>query len=147
MPARIVSLQLCPGHRVPMQRVSSASLLTGIGLEGDTHARASSNRQVLLADEEGLDLLGLLPGIIKENITVEGLGVMRLPPGTRLRVGAGAVLEITSVCEPCHRIDEIRHGLRRALDRKRGMNSRVIVGGPIAVGDPIRVETHDMTLS
>ncbi len=130
-----------------MRRVPSASLLTGIGLEGDTHARGPSNRQVLLVDKEGLNALGLLPGIIKENITVEGLGVMGLPPGTRLRVGAGAVLEITSVCEPCHRMDEIRHGLRRALDGKRGMNSRVIVGGPIAVGDPIWVESHDMTLS
>jgi MOSC domain-containing protein YiiM len=36
-------------------------------------------------------------------------------------------------------MDEIRPGLKAALEGKRGMNSRVISGGQIAVGDPITI--------
>jgi MOSC domain-containing protein YiiM len=140
MPAsRIVSIQLCPGHREPMRLVQSATLRTGFGLEGDKHAAQASKRQVLLADRESLDAVGVLPGTIKENLTVAGLDVMSLQPGTRLRINH-AVLEITSTCEPCFRMDEIRVGLKAELVGRRGMNSTVIRGGAIAVGDQILVE-------
>jgi len=123
-----------------MQLVSSATLITGVGLDGDKHAEAKSNRQLLLADKEALDAVGVTPGTIKENLTVEGLNVMGLPTGTRLRLGGSAVLEITKVCEPCFRMDEIRMGLKDELVGRRGMVSRVIRGGTISVGDPIMIE-------
>jgi MOSC domain-containing protein YiiM len=140
VPARIVSIQLCTGHRQPMRSVTAAELISGLGLEGDKHAVAVSNRQVLLADQEALDEVGVAPGTIKENLTVEGLDVMGLPVGTRLRLGAGAVLEITGICEPCFRMDEIRMGLKDELEGRRGMVSRVIRGGTITVGDAITLE-------
>jgi MOSC domain-containing protein YiiM len=139
MPARIASIQLCPGHREPMRSVASATLSAGVGLTGDTHASPASKRQVLLADKEALDRLNLQPGVIKENVTVEGLDVMALEVGTRLQLGADVVLELTSVCEPCFRMDEIRPGLKAELDGRRGMNSRVVAGGRIAVGEPIAI--------
>jgi MOSC domain-containing protein YiiM len=138
--ARIVSIQLCPGHREPMRLVPTATLITGVGLEGDKHAGGAVDRQVLLADKEALDAVNVQPGTIKENLTVEGLNVMELPAGSRLRLGVSAVLEITKVCEPCFRMDEIRDGLRQELEGRRGMVSRVVLGGPIHVGDPITVE-------
>ena len=122
-----------------MRPLAAARLEAGIGLIGDKHASAASGRQVLIADREALDQVQLEPGVIKENITAEGLDVMSLNPGTQLRLGAEAVLEITSICEPCFRMDEIRPGLKAALEGKRGMNSRVISGGQIAVGDPITI--------
>ncbi len=123
-----------------MRLVASATLITGVGLEGDKHANAASKRQVLLVDMEALDRVGVVPGTIKENLTVEGLDVMGLPAGTRLRVGSGAVLEITNVCEPCFRMDEIRMGLKEELIGRRGMVARVVQGGRISVGDPIAIE-------
>jgi len=120
-----------------MQPVPSATLTTGVGLDGDKHASAASKRQVLIADREALDALDLRPGTIKENLSVEGLDAMSLTPGTRIRLGATAMLEITSVCEPCFRMDEIRQGLKTDLEGRRGMNSVVIAGGPIRVGDLI----------
>ena len=140
MTARIVSIQLCPGHREPMQPVPAATLITGVGIEGDKHAVAASNRQVLLADKEALDAVGVLAGTIKENLTVEGLSVMQMSVGTRLRLGSSAVPEITNVCEPCFRMDEIRDGLKSELEGRRGMVSRVVQGGSIRVGDPIIIE-------
>lgn len=122
-----------------MRLVRTATLETGVGINGDKHAEAASRRQVLLADKESLEALDVAPGTIKENLTVEGLEVMALEPGTRLRIN-DAVLEITSVCEPCFRMDEIRPGLRAELAGRRGMNSVVIAGGVINVGDEIQVE-------
>jgi MOSC domain-containing protein YiiM len=141
--ARIVSIQLCPGHREPMQQVPTANLLEGVGIDGDKHASAASNRQVLLADKEALDAVAVLPGVIKENVTVEGVDVMGLPAGTRLRLGRSAVLEITAICEPCFRMDEIRDGLRAELEGRRGMVSRVVEGGSISVGDAITIERSE----
>ncbi|TME56894.1 MAG: MOSC domain-containing protein [Chloroflexi bacterium] len=143
MTARIVSIQLCPGHREPMQQVPTARLVEGVGIEGDKHASAASKRQVLLADREALDAVAVLPGTIKENVTVEGVDVMRLPAGTRLRLGGSAVLEITAICEPCFRMDEIRDGLRAELEGRRGMLARVVEGGTIGVGDAIRIEQSE----
>lgn len=139
MQGRVAAIQVCPGHREPMRGVSVAELDAGMGLRGDTHAKPASKRQVLLADKEALDALGLLAGTIKENITVEGVDVMRLSPGTRLRLGAAAMLEVTTVCEPCFRMDEIRAGLRAELEGRRGMNTVVIEGGRVAVGDRVTV--------
>jgi MOSC domain-containing protein YiiM len=36
-------------------------------------------------------------------------------------------------------MDEIRPGLKSELEGRRGMNSLVISGGEIAVGDPITI--------
>ena len=123
-----------------MRPVPGADLITGVGIEGDKHAVAASHRQVLLADQEALDEVGVEPGTIKENLTVQGLHVMGLPAGTRVRLGKTAVLEITDVCEPCFRMDEIRIGLKDELVGRRGMVARVVNGGSIVVGDLITVE-------
>ena len=126
-----------------MQLVASANLVADLGIEGDKHASAASKRQVLLADKEALDAVGVLPGTIKENVTVEGVDVMRLPAGARVRLGRSAVLEITAICEPCFRMDEIREGLKAELEGRRGMVSRVVKGGTIKVGDSISIEESE----
>ena len=126
-----------------MQLVATANLIADLGIEGDKHASAASKRQVLVADKEALDAVGVLPGTIKENLTVEGVDVMRLPAGTRIHLGRSAVLEITAVCEPCFRMDEIREGLKAELEGRRGMVSRVVKGGTIKVGDPIAIEQSE----
>ncbi|MDP9232615.1 MAG: MOSC domain-containing protein, partial [Actinomycetota bacterium] len=60
------------------------------------------------------------------------------PIGQRVRAGE-AVLEITMVCDPCHRMDELRDGLRAELEGKRGMLARIVETGDIAVGDPVEL--------
>ena len=136
---RVESVQVCPGHRQPMQPVAEAITLVGRGLAGDAHNRERGARQVLLQDVETLEAFGLPPGSIKENITTRGLPINRLPEGQRLQIGATVILQLTGVCEPCHRMDEIRPGLQTALEGRRGMLARVIQGGPIRQNDPIRL--------
>ena len=78
------------------------------------------------------------PGAVRENITVDGDDVQRWPVGQRVRAGE-AEFEITMVCDPCHRMDELRDGLRAELDGKRGMLARVVEIGEVAVGDAVEL--------
>ncbi len=134
----IVSLQICPGHREPMQMRQSLRAIANLGLEGDWHAHPSGSRQVLLIDEETLKALDLKPGMVKENVTTRGMDMKSLARGARLRIG-GALFEIMKPCTPCARMDEIRAGLRQALEGQRGMLARVVESGMLRVGDAIEV--------
>jgi MOSC domain-containing protein YiiM len=114
----------------------SARAVEGHGLEGCAHARAGTKRQVLFASAEHLDALGVEHGAIKENFTVEGTDVHDWPVGQRVQAGE-AEFEITMVCDPCERMEEIRPGLQQELEGRRGMLARVVKTGDIAVGDEI----------
>jgi MOSC domain-containing protein YiiM len=109
--------------------------IAGQGLEGCAHGNPP-RREVLLVSKEHLDALGLEPGAVRENVTVDGVDVHDWPIGQRVHVGE-ALVEITMVCDPCHRMDELRPGLRAEIDGKRGMLGRVVEGGPIAIGDSV----------
>jgi MOSC domain-containing protein YiiM len=137
--ASILSIQLCPGHRKPMAPLEAAELVADLGIRGDMHAIAGSSRQVLLIERETLDALNLGAGDVKENITTKGIALMALPPKSRLRLGAEAVLEITKSCSPCSRMEEVRPGLLREIAGRRGMLARVVAGGIVRKGDPITV--------
>ena len=133
----VSSLQLCPGYRKPMQQVESVEAIENLGLKGDKHALPDSTRQVLLIEKETLNALDLSPSIVKENITTEGIALMKLQRKQRLKIGEEVIFEITKACSPCNRMDEIRPGLLRELSGRRGMLARVIRGGTIHRGDPI----------
>jgi MOSC domain-containing protein YiiM len=122
------------GRSEPRERVRA---LESQGLEGCAHANPP-RREVLFASQDHLDAVGVEPGAIRENITVAGTDVQQWPIGQQVRVG-GALLEITMVCDPCQRMDELRHGLRAELVDRRGMLAHVVEGGEIAVGDSIEL--------
>jgi MOSC domain-containing protein YiiM len=106
------------------------------GLEGCAHARPGGKRQVLFASSEHLEAVGVEPGRIRENFTVDGIDVQSWPVGQRLRIGE-AVFEVTMVCDPCERMEAIRPGLRDQLEGRRGMLARVLEGGEVAIGDEV----------
>jgi MOSC domain-containing protein YiiM len=125
-----------PKKRLPMEELQEAQMLTDFGLEGCSHAQPGGNRQVLLVDRESLEAMQLQPGMLRENITTDGLNVNGLPAGQRLRIGE-ARLEVAMVCTPCSQVERIRPGLRKELWGRRGMLCRVLEGGTIRAGDPI----------
>ena len=122
------------GRSVAHERIRAVA---GQGLEGCAHANPPK-REVLFVSREHLDSVDVEPGAIRENLTVEGDDVQQWPIGQRVQVGE-AVFEITMVCDPCHRMDELRQGLRAELDDKRGMLARVVEGGEVAVGDDVQL--------
>jgi MOSC domain-containing protein YiiM len=84
-----------------------------------------------------------------ENVTTRGLDLLALPTGTRLHLGAGAVIEVTGLRNPCVQLDGVSKGLLAAtlgrnadgnLIRKAGIMGVVLAGGEVRPHDAIRVE-------
>lgn len=137
--ARVAGLWTSPakgsGRMDARDRVQA---IEGHGLEGCAHARAGTKRQVLFASAEHLESLGVEFGRIRENFTIEGDDVHTWPVGQRVKVGS-AEFEITMICDPCSRMDEIRSGLQAEIDGKRGMLARVVQTGEVAAGDEVQL--------
>src|SRR4051812_9857743 len=136
--ATIVGLWTSPGRKsarsVAHERIRAVA---GQGFEGCAHGNPPK-REVLFVSREHLDSVDVEPGAVRENMTVEGDDVEKWPIGQQVRVGE-AVFEITMVCDPCHRMDELRQGLRAELQGKRGMLARVVESGEVALGDEIEL--------
>ena len=125
-------------HNVPQAR-----LLAEHGLEGDAHAEGG-RRQVSLLSLASIDKMvargaAVSPGDFAENLTVAGLEVMRLPVGTRLRVGKEVLLEITQIGKACHQGCAIREQVGDCVMPREGVFARVLKEGVVQVGDAIEV--------
>lgn len=154
-------------HTLTKPGSPSIRLLAGLGVEGDAHmgrtvkhrsrvARDPSQpnlRQVHLIQTELHDALRgegftVYAGEMGENIATRGVDLLGLPVGTRLHLGAEAVVEITGLRNPCAQLDRLRAGLMAAvldrdaqgrLVRKTGVMGIVLAGGEVRPTDPIRV--------
>jgi MOSC domain-containing protein YiiM len=134
--ARVQNLFRAPKRHLPMEELAEVRAVVNDGFEGCAHARSGPKRQVLLVDRETLEAMDLQPGMIRENITTDGLNVNGLQIGQLLRVGE-AQLEVSEICHPCDLMEAIRPGLRKELWGRRGMLCRVLHGGLIRRGDSI----------
>jgi MOSC domain-containing protein YiiM len=134
----VAHLFVKPAHHAPMQARASVEAVIEKGLAGDA-AFGTSRRQVLLIEAETLNSFDLAPGTVRENITVEGIALAGTPRGARVHLG-DVVLEITGDCTPCDYLDSLRPGLRQAIAGRRGLLARVVRGGSLSVGTPVRVE-------
>lgn len=144
------------------------TLQPGLGVQGDAHSGAKVKhrsrvardatqpnlRQVHLMHRELFDELALRgfdigAGQLGENITTEGVDLLRLPQNTLLCIGASAVVRITGPRNPCHQLDKFRQGLMAAvldrapdgtLIRKAGVMSVVQAAGEVRAGDAITIQ-------
>ena len=168
MASRVVAVSLRRGHHFSKTPALNIRLLAGFGVEGDGHAGATVQhrydrrrdptrpnlRQVHLIPAELFDELrgkgfALAPGDLGENITTAHIDLATLPTGTRLHLGARAVVALTGLREPCTLMDKFQRGLKAAtLDRnadgsliyKAGVMAVVLADGEVSAGDGIRVE-------
>jgi MOSC domain-containing protein YiiM len=92
------------------------------------------------------------PGRLGENILTEGLDLLGLPTGTRLKLGDEAEIEITGLRNPCKQIDSLDPNLLRRLAyrdesgeliRLAGIMAIVLTTGEIRTGDTIRARLPD----
>jgi MOSC domain-containing protein YiiM len=136
--ASVIHLFRAPKRRAPMEELPEALALEDVGLEGCAHARPQGKRQVLLMDRETLDFFEFAPGIVRENVTTEGLDVNGLAIGERLQIGE-VELQVSAVCDPCEQIEALRPGLQVEMQGRRGMLCKVVRGGLLRRGDEIVV--------
>jgi MOSC domain-containing protein YiiM len=163
----IIAVSRSKTHSFSKPNEMSIRLVPGLGVEGDAHfgatvkhrhtmqknPQAPNRRQVHLIDMERLEEFAqhgfdVKPGEMGENVTVRGVNLLDLPQGTRLRLGARALIEITGLRKPCSLIDKFQSGLMAETISKRedgrvlwkaGVMSIVLEGGDIHAGDAITV--------
>ncbi|MGQ9513207.1 MOSC domain-containing protein [Thermodesulfitimonas sp.] len=110
------------------------------GLRGDAHA--GTVRQVSLLMEESVLQVARETGVparagdFAENILTCGIDLRRLRPGDRLQVGEG-ILEVVQIGKEVKPHHYSFHGLR--LLPSEGVFGRVVRGGRVRAGDPVRV--------
>lgn len=135
----------------PIETVTHVAVTAAEGVHGDFRGglaatKPGRKRQVSLIEADCVAAAMAECGAVldwsdcRRNLLVEGLRLPRAE-GTRVRIGASLVIEITCECDPCARMDALHEGLRAALtpDWRGGFLGRVIADGVIAVGDAVEV--------
>jgi MOSC domain-containing protein YiiM len=140
---RIVAVSVSHRKGETKHNVDQARLLVEHGLEGDAHAEGGI-RQVSLLAQASIDKMvaagaNVHPGDFAENLTVEGLEVMHLPVGTRLKVGDEVEMEITQIGKTCHAGCAIRELVGDCVMPREGVFARVLTEGLVKPGDGIEV--------
>jgi MOSC domain-containing protein len=168
---RVVSVSRDARHHFSKVNCRNITLLAGLGVEGDAHMGVTVKhrsrvrrdpsqpnlRQVHLIHAELIDALqqqgfAVSAGAMGENITTRGIDLLGLPRGSRLHIGATAVVEVTGLRNPCIQLDKFQPGLMAAmlgrdaqgnLIRKAGVMGIVLAGGIVDLDAAIRLVLPD----
>lgn len=140
---RIESIAVSKKKGTRKTQIPEAELTAGHGLDGDAHAGPwhrqvsfLSSESIQTAREKGLDVTF---GDFAENIATSGIDWQTLPIGTRLELGASAIVEITQIGKECHNRCAIYHMAGDCIMPREGIFTRVLKGGKIRCGDEIRI--------
>ena len=165
----VVGVQISSKHRFSKTSKEAIQLIENVGVEGDAHAGSTDQhlyhikrfgqqpnlRQVHLIHTEFFDEVfakghEVHPGDLGENIATRNIDLLGLPTGTRLHLGADAVVELTGLRNPCRQIEDFQPGLLQhcverkpkpaGVVRKAGVMSIVLRGGAVRPGDVIGIE-------
>jgi MOSC domain-containing protein YiiM len=150
---------------IPKISVEAIHLMENYGVEEDYHAgkfvrhrylarkdpTVPNVRQVLIIDTTMLSFLAdqdihLEPGMMGENLVLDGISVMDMVLGTQLEVGE-ALLEMTEVRQPCYQLNESHPRLLKCVENSgsgsgshnAGMMARIVKGGWVQPGDSVLV--------
>jgi MOSC domain-containing protein YiiM len=171
MSGKIISVSRSATHSFSKERLEEIVIVAGLGVEGDAHAGVTVRHRYLVKKDPtapNLCQVHLLQaelfrelsqggieidaGEMGENVTTAGVDLLGLPLGTRLHLGASAVVEVTGLRTPCTQMNGLRPGLMKAcfgrdaqggLVRKAGIMGVAAVGGVVRVGDAVEVELPD----
>ncbi|WP_246814284.1 MOSC domain-containing protein [Kiloniella majae] len=164
----VIATSLCSEHKFSKQTVDVLELIAGQGIKGDAHCGVTVKHRSRVAKGHSMPNLRQVhlihselhaelfaagfkvgPGVMGENITTQGVDLLKLPVGTILRLGEEAVIWITGLRNPCKQLDDYQQGLTQAvldrddnnnLVRKAGVMALVLEGGIVQAGDRIIVE-------
>ncbi|MBM4140936.1 MAG: MOSC domain-containing protein [Nitrospira sp.] len=146
MKGKVVSINISDKKGVRKKPVKMAVIKKDFGIEGDVHASGKWHRQVsLLAIEsiKKMQALGLNvnPGDFAENITTEGIDLLKLPIGTRMAIGDAIEVEVSQIGKECHTRCNIYYQAGDCVMPKEGIFVKVLKGGKIKKGDEIRARS------
>ena len=140
---RIKAISVSEDRGTKKVNVPEADLKVECGIVGDAHA-GKWHRQISLLAVESIEKMiakgaEVSPGDFAENITTEGIDLLALSLGGRLRLGESVELEVTQFGKKCHSDCEIFQQLGDCIMPREGIFAKVITPGCITVGDTIEV--------
>ena len=146
---RITWIGRRPAKRTPLESVETATLDTDAGLVGDHYSGRSGKRQLTLIQSEHLKAVAQMlhretvdPAQTRRNVVVEGINLLALQD-RRVQIGE-AVVEITGLCHPCSRMEEVLGpGGYNAMRGHGGLTAKVVRPGAVKLGDEVRLLHED----
>ncbi|HPC66928.1 MAG TPA: MOSC domain-containing protein [Syntrophorhabdaceae bacterium] len=143
MKGKVLSVNISKDKGEKKNNIGRCRLIEEKGLEGDAHA-GFMHRQVSLLALESIEKMrkkgiNIEYGDFAENLTVEGMDLLSLPVGTKLRVGDGVILRVTQIGKQCHKGCAIFQQVGDCVMPKEGIFAEVITGGDVKIGDNIEV--------
>jgi len=141
--ASIVAVCISKSKGVRKRDIKECRVIPNHGLEGDAHA-GKWHRQVSLLAKESIDRFNAQGysvdcGGFGENLTTEGMDLVSLPIGTKLKIGSDLLFEVTQIGKVCHRPCAIFKNTGDCILPREGIFARVLEGGVVKVDDEINV--------
>ena len=138
---KILAISISDKKGVRKNNVDSAILKEDSGIIGDAHA-GTKNRQVSLLAQESIEKmkakgLKVKAGDFAENITTEGLNLLGLKIGDKLKINDKVILELSQIGKECHTRCSIYYQAGDCVMPREGIFVKVIKGGQIKAGDSI----------
>jgi MOSC domain-containing protein YiiM len=142
---RVEWLGVRPERRTDMRVVDSVDAEPVNGLLGDRYRGRSGARHATLIQAEHLPAIASCVGIaeltperLRRNIVVSGINLLALKD--KIICVASVEMEVTGLCHPCSRMEELLGpGGYNAVRGHGGITARVLTPGRITLGDPVRV--------
>jgi MOSC domain-containing protein YiiM len=155
---RLEAIVVRPGRRAPAIHIEQTLAIANVGLredrrgiEHDAAISKVSNRQVTLIQAEHLEVIAKLMRLpdlqattLRRNLVVSGINLLAIKPlfahqKHYLHIGE-VVLEVTGICAPCSRMEEVLgEGGYNVMRGHGGINAKVINGGILTVGDAVKM--------
>ncbi|MFZ6016073.1 MAG: MOSC domain-containing protein [Nitrospirota bacterium] len=145
MKGKVISINISDRKGVRKRSIKEAEVITDFGIKGDAHASKEWHRQVSLLSLESIEKMQAMglkvkPGDFAENITTEGIDLLKLPVGTRMVIGGDIEFEVSQIGKECHTRCNIYYQAGDCVMPKEGIFVKVIKGGKIKEGDIIKIQ-------
>ena len=144
MTGKLISIVYSPlAGSFNRKALPQAVLVAGYGIERDRKG-GHPRRNLNVMDQEVLSQLAgegypADPGVLGENLIVQGVQLTEQPSGTLVRIGLDAVIELVALREPCYKLTPLDPRMPDSVIGRVGMMARVVEGGVVRVGDSVAV--------
>jgi MOSC domain-containing protein YiiM len=139
-PAHVLEKSTDIYDRSPLE---GTTLIANYGIEGDRKG-GHPKRQLNIMCYETLQALGsegfhVAPGEMGEQIVLSGIDLIDLAPGSRVRLGDSAEIEVVEPRNGCDKFAHVQGKAPVLAKRRLGVMARVVASGAIRVGDRVSV--------
>lgn len=140
---KLVAVCISKKKGVQKRDAGRGRLIENHGLEGDAHAGPWHRQVSLLAIEARQKMeeagLKLQAGDFGENFLTEGINLLNLKLGTKLKLGKDVLVRVTQIGKECHDRCNIYYQAGDCIMPREGIFAEVLKGGTVKTNDNIEV--------